>query len=294
MAESGATGERPWNFESVVVGEDARAGDTSLDLHTDVPHLARMSDYYRGGKDNYLADRQAGEEFLKVFPDIVSTIEENCAFLRRVTRFAADSGVRQFLDLGSGIPTSPNIHDVAHSVARECRVIYVDNDPIVLAHGRALLTGASAGAGATMVNADLREPEEIFASSAVRDIFDLNRPIALSMAAILHFIPDTDDPYGLVRRYVDALPGGSFLTISHGDREASPDTSDEGAEVYRQRGFKVSVRSNSAIERFFDGLRLVDPGFVYIHRWRPESAAAAELADSHANLCGGVARIPTG
>jgi hypothetical protein len=292
VADSGATGGKPWNFESVAAGNDARAGGTSPELRTDVPHLARMSDYYLGGKDNYPPDRQAAEQFLKVFPDIALTIQENRAFLGRVTRFAVNSGVRQFLDIGSGIPTSPNIHEIAQSVAQDCRVIYVDHDPIVLAHTRALLASAPEGR-ATILDADLREPEAIFASAVLRDTFDLTQPVALSMAAVLHFIPDSDDPYGLVRRYLDALPGGSFLTISHGNREASPKTSEQGAQVYRNSGFKASVRSLPAIERFFDGLRLVDPGFVYIHRWRPESSAAAELADSHANLCGGVAQLPT-
>ncbi|MBL7500832.1 SAM-dependent methyltransferase [Frankia sp. CNm7] len=291
MAESGVTGKKPWNFESVVAGDEFRAGGTPIELRTDAPHSARMHDYYLGGKDNYAPDREAAEQFLKVYPDIALTIQENRAFLRRVTRFAANSGVRQFLDVGSGIPTSPSMHEVAQSVARECRVIYVDNDPVVLAHARALLASAPEGR-AELLDADLREPEKIFASAVVRDTFDLTQPVALSMAAVLHFIPDSDDPYGLVRRYLDALPGGGLLTITHGNPEASPEKSEQGAQVYRQRGFKVCVRSLPAVERFFDGLHLVDPGFVYVHRWRPESLAEAELADSHANLCGGVARLP--
>ncbi len=179
------------------------------------PHPARRYDYWLGGKDNFQADRDAAEAIAAVFPSIRTAARENRAFMQRAVRFlAAEAGIRQFLDIGTGLPTANNVHDVAQGIAPESRIVYVDNDPLVLTHARALLTSSDEGATA-YIDADVRNPEKILSDPAVQNTLDLSQPVALLLVAILHFIEDDDDPYGIVKRLFSALPAGSYLVLSH-------------------------------------------------------------------------------
>ncbi|ABD10990.1 hypothetical protein ThrDRAFT_03004 [Frankia casuarinae] len=270
----------------------ATTGDREpVNLRMDLPHTARMYDYYLGGKDNFPADREAAEQVIAAFPNARVTARENRAFMTRATRFlAGEVGIRQFLDIGTGIPTSPNLHEIAQGLAPDTRVVYVDNDPIVLTHARALLTSTPQGRTAYL-DADLRDPDGIRAAPQLHSTLDLTRPIALSVVAIFHFIPDADDPYGIVRRLLDALPSGSYLVLTHGTGDYDPDA-ERAAEAYRQKGMSVQPRSRSEVERFFDGLELVDPGVQVVHRWRADGSAVEELTDARVSIYGGVARKP--
>jgi hypothetical protein len=251
---------------------DSEQAHDRVDLRMDVPHAARMYDWYLGGKDNFPADREAAGKVLAEFPPARTVAVSNRAFLRRATRFlAAEAGIRQFLDIGTGIPTPPNLHEVAQQVASESRIVYVDNDPIVLVHARALLTSRPEGATAYL-DADLRDPGRILRSEEVRGTLDLTRPVGLSLIAILHFLPDDTDPYGLVATLLDALPSGSYLTISHATADFAGPLADEAAEVYRARGIPAQARSRAEVAGFFDGLDLVAPGVAVAHRWRPDEA----------------------
>jgi hypothetical protein len=269
-----------------------RSGRQPVDLRTDVPHPARVYDYLLGGKDNFPADRAAAEQGLKVNPSGRTPPRENRAFLRRAVRFlAAEAGIRQFLDVGTGIPTQPNVHQIAQSVAPQSRIVYVDNDPIVLAHARALLTGTPEGK-TDYIDADLREVEKILGSPQLRETLDLSRPVALLLIAIMHFVPDGDDPYGLARRLLDALPSGSYLALSHLTGDFDPAAWEGVAAVYRRSGVIMQVRARPAVERFFDGLELVDPGVQSLPRWRPEPDAGSPPTDAEVSVYGAVARKP--
>ncbi|MCL9758546.1 SAM-dependent methyltransferase [Frankia sp. AiPa1] len=261
-------------------------------LRTDVPHTARIYDFYLGGKDNFSADRQAAEQTLMVFPHAPIAARQNRGFVHRATRFlAGEVGIRQFLDVGTGIPTSPNLHEVAQGIAAESRVVYVDNDPIVLAHARALLTSTPEGKTAYL-DADLREPDKVLSSDELHAAIDVTRPVALSLIALLHFVSDSDEPYALVRRYVEALPSGSYLALTHGTADFAPEGIERAAEIYRQRGIPGTARTRVEVERFFEGLELVDPGIELVHRWRPDDPNADAPADEQVSVYGGIARIP--
>ncbi|HET8661483.1 MAG TPA: SAM-dependent methyltransferase [Micromonosporaceae bacterium] len=235
-------------------------------IDTTVAHSARIWNYWLGGKDNFAADRAAGDKFREVFPDIVDGARECRAFLvRAVTYLARDAGVRQFLDIGTGLPTSQNTHEVAQRVAPECRVVYVDNDPLVLAHARALLTSEPEGV-TEYIDADLREPDKILAGAA--ETLDLTRPTALMLLGILGHISDAEDPRWIVRRLLDGLPAGSYLAVcdavpmSEAAVQAQRQYNEDGAVPYH-------LRRPAEIARFFDGLELLDPGVVDVTRWRP-------------------------
>ena len=271
------------------------AGPAEVDLQTDRPHPARVYDYLLGGKDNFAADRAAAEAGLQANPNSRIPPRENRAFLRRAVRFLArEAGVGQFLDIGTGIPTSPNVHEIAQDIEPRARIVYVDNDPIVLAHARALLTVGPAGKAA-YIDADLRDVEGILGSADLRDTLDLNRPVALLLIAIMHFIPDEDDPWGLARRLLDALPSGSFLALSHLTGDFDPAAWEGVAAVYRRSGVIMRVRSRPEIERFFAGLDLVEPGVVSLPRWRPDPSdiGRPDMPDDAAvSVYGGIARKP--
>ncbi|SNQ48157.1 conserved hypothetical protein [Frankia canadensis] len=263
-----------------------------MELKIDQPHTARMYDYYLGGKDNYPADREAAEQAIATFPTLRTTARANRSFLHRATRFlAGEAGIRQFLDIGTGIPTSPNLHEVAQEIARESRVVYVDNDPIVLAAARALLTGTPEGRTAYL-EADLHDPAAILASAALRETFDLGRPVALSLIAVLHFFPDERGLRDIVRTLTGALPAGSYLTISHATGDFAPERMDELIGIYRRRGLAAQARGRAEIARLLDGLDLVDPGISVLHRWRPDSSDEAGLTDAEIAGYGVVARVP--
>ncbi|EFC80350.1 SAM-dependent methyltransferase [Parafrankia sp. EUN1f] len=261
-----------------------------VDLRTDIPHSARMYDFFLGGKDNFPADREAAEHALTAFPALRIAAQQNRAFVHRATRYLADEvGLRQFLDIGTGIPTSPNLHEVAQGIAPESRVVYADNDPIVLAHARALLTSTPEGRTAYL-DADLREPEKILASPEVQQTLDMSRPVALSLIAIIHFFPDIDEVTDLLRRYLDAMPKGSYLALTHCTADVAPEEAGRLVEIYRQRGIPLTTRTRGEIEGFFEGLDLVEPGVRIVHRWRAEPAADGPT-DAQVSWYGGIARI---
>jgi hypothetical protein len=269
---------------------DGGTGREPVDLRTDLPHPARVYDYLLGGKDNFAADRDAAEQGMKANPAGRTPPRENRAFLQRAVRYlAAEAGIRQFLDIGTGIPTAPNVHQVAQAAAPDARVVYVDNDPIVLAHARALLTGTPEGM-TEYIDADLRDIDQILESPQLRETLDLNQPVALLLIAIMHFVPDSANPYALAARLLDALPSGSYLALSHLTGDFDPTAWEAVAAIYRKTGVDMRVRSRAEIERFFDGLELVEPGLVVLPHWRPDADAASPPPDVEVAVYGGVAR----
>jgi hypothetical protein len=242
----------------------------SLPFDVTVAHQARVYDYMLGGKDNYAADRAAAEATIKVNPELVPSAHANRAFLGRVIRYlAAEAGVRQFLDIGTGIPTAGNTHQVAQEVAPESRVVYVDYDPVVLAHARALLNSHEAGA-TEYIDADLRDTRTILEQAA--ELLDFTRPVAVTLISILHAIPDGDDPHAIVARLLGAVPPGSYLAISHmGSDLMAPETLRETDEIWKRTSQQqYTPRSREQVARFFDGTDLVAPGLVRVEEWRPE------------------------
>jgi hypothetical protein len=237
-----------------------------------VAHAARVYDYWLGGKDNFEADRVAAEEVIAVRPTIVRDVRANRAFLGRAVRFlAADAGVRQFLDIGTGIPAAGNTHEVAQTIAPECRIVYVDNDPIVLAHARALLSSSPAGACAYL-DADLREPAKILEEAA--RTLDFSRPVAVLFIGVLHLVSDDQDPYGIVTQMVKATVPGSYLALTQPAKDIDAEMVAEGARRYNERvKVRQTRRASAQTLRFFDGMRLVPPGLVQCHRWRPDPEA---------------------
>ena len=235
-----------------------------------VPNVARIYNALLGGKDNYESDRQAAARILEIEPDSAGVARQNRAFLGRVVRFLAEEkGIRQFLDIGSGLPTASNVHEVAQSCATESRVVYVDNDVTVLAYARALLDSTPEGQ-CGYVQADLRDTESIITQAA--EILDFSEPAAVLLIAILHFVPDQDDPWGIVGRLMDAMPPGSYLAVSHATPESFTDAASKELlnKVYAETASGgVHPRPKAEIERFFSGLEMTDPGLVNISAWRP-------------------------
>jgi S-adenosyl methyltransferase len=276
-------------------GRQAGPRRCPADLQTNRPHPARVYDYLLGGKDNFAADRAAAEEGLKANPNSLIPPRQNRDFLRRVVHYlAADAGVSQFLDIGTGIPTSPNVHEVAQAVEPRARVVYVDNDPVVLNHAMARLTSGPDGRTA-YVQADLRDAKAILEAPGLQATLDLSKPVALLLIAIMHFIPDSDDPYGAAARLLEALPSGSYLALSHLTGDFDPEAWEGVAAIYRRSGVIMRVRSLAEIERFFDGLKLVEPGVVSLPRWRPEVTdigCTSAPTDAEVSVYGGAARKP--
>ncbi len=260
------------------------------ELNVRVAHSARMYDYYLGGKDNFTADREAAEKVLENFPAMRTTARENRAFLRRaVTYLAAEAGIRQFLDIGTGIPSSDNTHEVAQRIAPDSRVVYVDNDPIVLMHARALLVGDPAGS-TDYLEADLREPDRILEQAWT--VLDPSRPVALMLISILQFLPDEEHPQDVVRRLIAALPEGSHLAISHATADFLPGgTGTRGTRIYDSAGIPLQLRDRKEILEFFSGCELIDPGLAPISEWRADDEPGPRPPLSHAALYGGIGRI---
>jgi O-methyltransferase involved in polyketide biosynthesis len=256
--------------------EASGSGDRLSRFNTGVPHPARVYDVWLGGKDNFAADRAAAAAGQKAFPLVVTSVKANRAFLARVVRYlVAEAGIRQFLDIGTGLPSADNTHEVARSIAPETRVVYVDNDPIVLRHAEALLTSTAPGQAA-YIDADLRDPGKIL-SEASRTL-DFSEPVAIMLLAVLHFIPREANPYQIVDTLMGAVPAGSHLAVSHSATDIFPRemkafvrTMNEGLS---ERD-KAVHRSREEITRFFCGLDLIEPGVVQISKWRPGSAAEA-------------------
>jgi hypothetical protein len=263
-------------------------------IDTSAPHSARMYDYWLGGKTHYEADAQAAEAVLGLWPGVRTGAQVNRWFMRRAARWLAEeAGVRQFLDVGSGIPTTPNLHQVTQAVAPQTRVLYVDNDPIVLTYSEALLQ--STGEGRTeYLHADVTDPAGILSAPLLRETLDLTRPVGLSMMALLHFVTDEGGPYDLVRQLMDALPSGSYLMLTHCTPELDPAAWARLAELAASRSdITGQARSHAEVRRFFDGLELVEPGVVVPHRWRPDGdPSVAGLTDGEVSLYAGVARKP--
>lgn len=254
-------------------GVGAARGQSLKGIDTTVPHSARTYDYLLGGKNNFAVDREAIEKTLKVFPAARTTARENRKFLGRAVRYlAGEAGLRQFLDIGTGLPAANNTHEVAQAAAPECHVVYVDNDPLVLAHARALLTSIPQGRTA-YIQADLREPEKILGDRITREVLDFTRPIALMLVSILHFIGDEDDPGAIVSVLVQALPPGSYVVASHLTADYDPVGTVAMSRIAAQGGTMFVPRSHDEFAAYLTGLELVDPGIVSVSDWRPEEDA---------------------
>lgn len=256
------------------------------EINTWVAHPARIYDYLLGGKDNFHADRETAELALAATPSVREMARQNRAFLQRAVRFlAGQAGIRQFLDLGTGLPTQGNVHEIAQAIAPGTRVVYADNDPIVVAHGRALLDAPRT----TVILGDLREPEAILEHREVVKLIDFDRPLAILLVAVLHFIQDRDDPDGIVKALRNAVAPGSYLVISHGTTDmeyAQPEVAAQVVRAYQQSAAPITLRPRDEIEAFFGDFALVDPGLEQIHRWRPDGPVAAVSG----GIYGGVGR----
>ncbi|MFD1656667.1 SAM-dependent methyltransferase [Streptomyces caeni] len=266
-------------------------------IDTSRPHSARMYDYYLGGKDHFEIDTKAAETVAAAYPGIFVCARENRAFMHRATRvLAQEHGIRQWLDIGTGIPTEPNLHQVAQSVVPDARVVYADNDPLVLKYAERLMR--STAEGRTMyIEADVNEPETLLEAPELAEVLDLNRPVALSLNALMHFVTDAQDPYGIVNRLLDALPSGSALALSHCTPDFDPPTWEKVTDIYTSAGTPVQFRSQKDVARFFDGLDLLDPGIAVGHRWRPgaspeDGSVAEQPTDAEVSLWTGVGIKP--
>jgi S-adenosyl methyltransferase len=238
-------------------------------VDTQRANVARVYDYWLGGSHNFLADQDVARAIAAVEPNVRMFAQANRAFLGRAVRYVAAAGIRQFLDIGSGIPTAGNVHEVAQRAAPDSRVVYVDIDPVAIAHSKAILAGHPS---ATIVDADLREPEKILAHEDVRRLIDFGQPAALLLMVVLHFLTDAEDPWRIVATLRDALAPGSYLVLGHGITDGSPATLGAAKEIYnRSVATQVHSRSHAEILRFFDGFELVEPGLVYVPLWRPDS-----------------------
>jgi hypothetical protein len=258
-------------------------------IDTTVAHSARRYDYWLGGKDNFAADRESGDAIAAAFPSVRTAVIENRRFVRRAAAFlAGQAGIRQFLDIGTGIPTSPNVHEIVQAITPASRVVYVDNDPIVLTHARALLASSPEGATA-YIDADLRDPDKITNSAELRGILDFSQPVALILAAILHFIPSEDDPHGIVARLVDALPKGSYLVMSHATNDFL--TPEEAAEIVAGRYGPFFARSEAEFAGFFTGYELVPPGIASVAEWRSEAESQPRPTAAEAYTYCAVGRV---
>jgi SAM-dependent methyltransferase len=262
----------------------------SPDIDPNVPQSARVYDYWLGGKDNYPADRRLGDAIAEQVPMIRTMVREQRAFLRRSVRFlAGEAGIRQFLDIGTGIPSPGNVHDVAQELAPASRVVYVDNDPVVLVHSRALLSSTPAGK-VGFIQADLREPRGILDDPAVAKTLDLGQPVGLVLIGIMHHLRDQDEPRRVVATLMDALAPGSYLVLSQSTPDFDPQAMAGLAAVSEQGGIANVPRSLADTEAFFAGLELVEPGLVPMAGWRPEPGADLDPRSVYAY--GGVARKP--
>jgi S-adenosyl methyltransferase len=277
------------------VGTDDRRDGVAPDgtpaavIDTSVPHIARVYDYWLGGKDNFAADRDVAEKVIAAFPDVLISVRAQRAFLGRAVRYlAGEAGIRQFLDIGTGLPAADNTHEVAQQVAPESRVVYVDNDPIVLAHARALLVGSPEGATA-YIDADLRDTGAIVREAA--RLIDFREPVAVMLLGVLHCIPDVENPAATVTRLMAAMPPGSFLVVAHPAIDIATSQMGRSMRSYNEQApVPLTARTHAEVCRFFEGLDLVEPGVVQLHRWHArwgDRGTDRELANY-----GGVGRKP--
>ncbi|MFE1288902.1 SAM-dependent methyltransferase [Streptomyces sp. NPDC058751] len=259
----------------------------SIDIS--VPSVSRIYDYYLGGSHNFEVDREAARKAMEFMPGLPKIMQANRAFMRRAVRHAADEGIDQFLDIGSGIPTFGNVHEIAQAARPGARVVYVDHDPVAVAHSQAVLRGNE---DADVVAADLLKPQEILASLPVQRLIDLKRPVALLLVAILHFVEDADDPYRAVAELRDALAPGSMLVVTHASYEGIPllrEQAEGTVDVYKNIRNPLIMRTRDEIARFFEGYDMVEPGLVPMPEWRPDTASEDEDPYSFSGF-GGVGR----
>jgi len=274
--------------------EELRRGLAERGVNVTVPNVARIYDFFLGGKDNFQADRDTAMKLYRLWPHSQNVCLQNRAFLGRVVQSLADGygatgqpGIRQFVDIGSGLPTADNVHDIAKRAARRARVVYADYDPVVVLHSKVLLEENSRDVLA--VQADLREPESILRDNRVRELIDFSQPVAILLVAVLHFVSDAERPYEIVRRFTEAMAPGSFLALSHiTGEQIAPETREAMQKVYRRSSAPVFPRSREEIARFFDGLELVGPGLVNINFWPEESPDI--IPNTPLALYGGVGR----
>ena len=261
------------------------------------PSIARVYDYLLGGKDNYAVDREIGDVFKKDLPGSVAIAFANrAALIRAIREIATTTGVRQFVDLGSGLPTADNVHQVAQRYAPDAKVVYADNDPIVLAHSRALLVSTPEGRTAYL-EADVTDPQAILQSDEVRDLIDFSKPVALSIVGVFHYLPDHLKPYDLVRQLVEPLAPGSLLIFSHCTPDFAPELWERAMVVYKADGGDAQVRSKEEVTQFFEGTELIEPGVVSPFRWHPDAETQrlvdkGEFTDIMCSLWVGVGRKP--
>ncbi|MGV9291137.1 SAM-dependent methyltransferase [Streptomyces sp. NPDC003719] len=256
----------------------------SIDIS--VPSVSRIYDFYLGGSHNFEVDREAARRAMEFMPGLPRIMQANRAFMRRAVRFAAAEGIDQFLDIGSGIPTFGNVHEVARAARPGARVVYVDHDPVAVAHSQAVLEGAE---DADVVAADLLKPQDILTSPQVERLIDLNRPVALLLVAILHFVEDADDPCAAVAELRDALAPGSMLVLTHATYERIPLPAERAAgavDVYKDIRNPLIMRSRDEIARFFEGYDMVEPGLVPLPHWRPETAPEDEDPYAFSGIAG--------
>ncbi|MEH1164646.1 SAM-dependent methyltransferase [Micromonospora sp. CPCC 205539] len=250
------------------------------------PNVARMYDYFLGGNHNFAADRAAAQRVLEIFPETGVAAQTNRHFLRRAVRYAAEQGVRQFLDIGAGLPTQGTVHEVVRAVAPDARVVYADYDEVAVAYAQRLLTDTP---GTAVVQGDLRQPEDLLAHPDVRGLLDLDRPVAVLLLAVLHFVPDEDDPSAAIARLRDATVPGSYLVLSHLTLDGiPPELAERGQAVYRNSSAPLVPRTHAETSRFFNGYDLVEPGLVETTQWRPDAESA--VAQSHGYAGVGIRR----
>jgi S-adenosyl methyltransferase len=271
-------------WRRTVAGEEHERPAAGIDVT--VPSPARMYDYALGGKDNFAVDRELVEAVLRRDPDGPAVARANRRFLGRAVEFAAAAGVRQFLDLGTGLPSQNNVHEVAQRVCPDARVVYVDNDPVVRIHAEALLARDDS---TVVICADMREPDRILAHPATRRMIDFSEPVAVLFVSVLHFVSDDEDPWGVVSAMTEPLVSGSYLALSHGDLDGPPaDVVADMQERYKNASAPLVYRDRDAIARFFDGFELVDPGLVHLTEWRSDEVERAQRGGEW--LLGGVGR----
>ncbi|MCM3882577.1 SAM-dependent methyltransferase [Frankia sp. R82] len=264
---------------------------SGADLRTDIPHSARVYDYIIGGKENFPADRAAADATIADWPNLPTSMRTNRRFMARQARvLATEYGFRQFLDIGTGLPTPPNLHEVVQEVAPQARVVYVDNDPIVLVHARALLSSSAEGR-TSYLDADFANPKSIIEAPQLLETLDLGQPVAVSLIAIVHFIVDDDVVRDLIGQIMRPLVSGSILALSTCTADSAPEEVHRGVAAYNASGIPLVARDKARVERLFDGLELIDPGVVLVNRWHPDEIAAA-TDDAHVHMYGGIARKP--
>ncbi|MET9444970.1 SAM-dependent methyltransferase [Streptomyces sp. NPDC006610] len=267
----------------------ASDAEPAVRIDTSRPHPARVYDWWLGGKDNYPVDEELARKILAADSTAVRGARANRRFMHRATRAAAQSGIRQFLDIGTGIPTRPNLHQVAQEVAPQARVVYADNDPIVLRHAEALLHGSPEGS-TDYVHADVRDPDTILRLAA--ETLDLTRPVSLSLVALTHYLGEAagqGNVYDLLRTYVDALPSGSLLVLSQVTPDIAPEGVAQAARLFERSGTPFFPRTREEFTRFFDGLELLEPGIVPVTEWRPQEEDVAAAAEGEVPVYCGVA-----